>query len=186
MRQSNATASTKSAIGIGWTFGQAANQNEEVYADPTSDGRTAVFAGASSAHRARPAPAIATKPDETNMNDMEREWVQAKVDASYERLSGQLAGITAEVSKLTTVIGSLHSAVSDARDESRKASEDARGAREAALGQKSAFWSASIVAGLTVVALVVAILAFGKQSADSAMTWLDKVRETPAVQVQPK
>lgn len=113
------------------------------------------------------------------MEEMAREWVNARLEATEERMNARLAGIEATLQSVATKLDAVGVQIADAKTESVRAHDEATKARDAALNNRWFF----IGTAVSLAAVIAAMLAFGIQNFDSAVALIQAVqsggRQTP-------
>lgn len=99
------------------------------------------------------------------MDDMAREWVNARLEATEERMNARLAGIESAIHIAVGKLDGLSGQIGDAKNEAVRAHDEAVKARDAALNNRWFF----IGTAISLAAVIAAMLAYGAQNFDSAL-----------------
>jgi hypothetical protein len=107
-----------------------------------------------------------------NMDDMAREWVNARLEATEERMNARLSGIEASLKVLVGDVGALANSMNAVRVKT-DAIESAQ--------SNTKYWiiGTAITLLLGTVGSVVAVLAFGLQAFDAARSLIEMGQSLP-------
>lgn len=108
----------------------------------------------------------------SDMDDMAREWVNARLEATEERMNARLAGIESSIQLAVGKLDALGNQIADAKNEAIRAHDEAVKARDAALNNKWFFVGTAIA----LAAVIAAMLAFGVQNFDSALAAISELQ----------
>lgn len=129
--------------------------------------------GAGSQRAETVAPSVAaSEARRTTMDDMAREWVNARLEATEERMNARLAGIEADLKMLVGNVGALTTSMNAIKNKA-DAIESAQ--------SNTKFWiiGTAITLLLGTVGSVVAVLAFGLQAFESARALIEFGQSLP-------